>query len=233
MRALDPAFEPFDNEISAHILFTKVTGRISPNQEFSAFFNKDATPYESNNLFSGGRFVKTIIGGKGVAARLNSVWNDQLTSRIAFSWNDKSADTQLLNPGVLSRPVFRTAFPSAGILVGSTQRTTLDNVSATTQSPYTKWTLTGDLTWYKSGWRGSHEFQLGLFLQPRMTRLDTITHANDECPRVLIKLVRAITKEGSMSRAKAYSAASATSPLALTTIPRRDPTERDVRLEIL
>jgi alcohol dehydrogenase (NADP+) len=34
-------------------------------------------------------------------------------------------------------------------------------------------------------------------------------------------------------RTKAYSAASATSPLASTTIPRRDPTERDVQIEIL
>jgi alcohol dehydrogenase (NADP+) len=33
--------------------------------------------------------------------------------------------------------------------------------------------------------------------------------------------------------AKAYSAASATSPVASATIPRRDSTERDVQLEIL
>jgi alcohol dehydrogenase (NADP+) len=36
-----------------------------------------------------------------------------------------------------------------------------------------------------------------------------------------------------MYNAKAYSAASATSPLAATTIPRRDPKETDVRIEIL
>jgi len=36
-----------------------------------------------------------------------------------------------------------------------------------------------------------------------------------------------------MYKAKAYSAASATSPLASTTIPRRDPTEHDVQIEIL
>ena len=36
-----------------------------------------------------------------------------------------------------------------------------------------------------------------------------------------------------MYKAKAYSAASATSPLASATIPRRDPTENDVQLEIL
>jgi len=36
-----------------------------------------------------------------------------------------------------------------------------------------------------------------------------------------------------MYKAKAYSAASATSPLASATIPRRDPTESDVQIEIL
>jgi alcohol dehydrogenase (NADP+) len=36
-----------------------------------------------------------------------------------------------------------------------------------------------------------------------------------------------------MYKTKAYSAASATSPLASTTIPRRDPTPHDVQIEIL
>jgi uncharacterized zinc-type alcohol dehydrogenase-like protein len=36
-----------------------------------------------------------------------------------------------------------------------------------------------------------------------------------------------------MYQSKAYSAASQTSPLAVTTIPRRDPTDRDVQIEIL
>ena len=36
-----------------------------------------------------------------------------------------------------------------------------------------------------------------------------------------------------MFKAKAYSAASETSPLASTTIPRRNATDRDVQIEIL
>ena len=36
-----------------------------------------------------------------------------------------------------------------------------------------------------------------------------------------------------MYKAKAYAAASATSPVASTTIARRDPTENDVQIEIL
>lgn len=39
--------------------------------------------------------------------------------------------------------------------------------------------------------------------------------------------------ENIMNKTKAYSAASATSPLSLDTIQRRDPTERDVQIEIL
>src|SRR6185503_2389884 len=37
----------------------------------------------------------------------------------------------------------------------------------------------------------------------------------------------------SMYNTKAYSAASAKSPLASTTIPRRDPTARDVQIDII
>jgi hypothetical protein len=40
-------------------------------------------------------------------------------------------------------------------------------------------------------------------------------------------------KSQSMYKAKTYSAAGATSPLASTTISRRDPTENDVQIEIL
>src|SRR5438045_971238 len=44
---------------------------------------------------------------------------------------------------------------------------------------------------------------------------------------------RRASKIKRMHNAKAYSAASATSPLASTTIARRDPTEHDVQIEIL
>ena len=146
MEVLDPSFDPFDNEIDAHIFFTKVTARLNPSHELSAFFNRDATPYESNTTFNTGRFVRTDIGGEGYSARLSSTWGSQLTSRIAFSWNNKAAITELVNPGPTSRPVFRTAFLSAGTLVGATQRATLDNVGSVTENPYSKWTITGDLT---------------------------------------------------------------------------------------
>ena len=54
----------------------------------------------------------------------------------------------------------------------------LDNSASETQSPYTKWTIAGDLTIYRSGWLGSHEIQVGAFLQPRMRRRDSIVYTN-------------------------------------------------------
>ena len=179
MKALDPQFTPFDNSIGANILFVKVSARLSPVHEFSAFFNRDATPYESNGLFNTGSFVKTIIGGEGVSARLTSAWSNWFTSRIAFSWNNKSAITEMVDPSATSKPVFRTAIPSGGQLVGVTQRATLGNVASASKSPYTKWTVTADTTMYKTRVGRSHEFQAGVFLQPHMTREDPIVYANN------------------------------------------------------
>lgn len=179
MKALDPNFTPFDNKISANIFFAKVTARLNPVHEFSAFVNRDSTPYESNGLFNTGQFVKTIIGGEGVSARLTSAWSNWLTSRMAVSWNDKSAITEMVDPSTTSKPVYRTAVPSSGQLLGVTQRATLSNVASASKSPYTKWTITADTTMYKTGWGGSHEIQAGLFLQPHMTREDTIVYANN------------------------------------------------------
>src|SRR5688572_16063352 len=52
-------------------------------------------------------------------------------------------------------------------------------------------------------------------------------------PRVERPADRQPTGASIMYKTKAYSAASKTSPLASTSIPRRDPTDRDVQIEIL
>src|SRR5580700_1822480 len=51
--------------------------------------------------------------------------------------------------------------------------------------------------------------------------------------RVSDELTKSMKGAKSMYKTKAYSAGSATSPVASTTIPRRDATERDVQIEIL
>ncbi len=55
---------------------------------------------------------------------------------------------------------------SGGHLTGSGLVAELDNATSWTISPTSKYTIQGDLTWYKAAWAGSHEFQTGFFLQP-------------------------------------------------------------------
>jgi hypothetical protein len=177
MEALEPSFEPFDREISANIAFVKVTGQVTPNHRAEAFYNRDATPYDSDGTFNIGKFQRTTIGGWGYSGRLASAWNSWLTSQFGFSWNNKGAVSSIRDPRLPSRPVYYDMFVSGGRLVGNTQFALLDNVASLTASPYEKWTVSGDMTAYRTGWIGSHEFRLGVFLQPRMLRRDTIQYA--------------------------------------------------------
>ncbi len=175
MQALSTGFVPFNNDFNnANIIFVKVDAKLSPIHQFSSFFNRDSTPYGSNGTFNTGNFVQTNIGGEGFSARLTSAWNNWLATRMSFSWNNKSALTSMVNASPTSVNVFQTAVPSSGQLVGTTQLATTGNVQSATASPYTKWTITGDATMF----RGQHEIQTGVFLQPHMVRKDVITYAN-------------------------------------------------------
>jgi hypothetical protein len=178
LKAVDPAFTPFDNQISANIWFGKVNGQINAKHQFSAFVNHDSTPYDSNSAFNAATYGRVIIGGSGVAARVQSVWTNWLTSNTGYSWNNKGASTNLVNTNAVSQNLFRGTILSAGQLSGTGQFGIIGSAVSASQSPYDKWTVNSDWTAYHAGWIGSHEFQFGVFLQPRMHRLDTIQYAN-------------------------------------------------------
>ena len=44
---------------------------------------------------------------------------------------------------------------------------TLDNTSTGFDQHHSKYSISGDLTYYRTGWLGAHEFQTGFLLQPR------------------------------------------------------------------
>jgi hypothetical protein len=178
LQAVTPAFTPFDNQISANIYFVKVNGRLNAKHQFSSFFNHDSTPYDSNSAFNAANYGHVVIGGSGYAARVQSVWSDPLTSQIGFSWNNKGASTTLVNANATSNQLYRSVVSSAGQLTGTGQFGITGSAISASQSPYDKWTVTNDWTAYHAGWAGSHEFQFGVSLQPRMHRLDTIQYAN-------------------------------------------------------
>ncbi len=180
MKALVPGFEPFDNGISANIVLAKITGQIRPTQQLSGFYNYDATTNEKDTAFNTSKFTEVVTGGHAISMRLSSAWSNWLASRLTVSWNDKGSIRSLVRGQASepSRPVYLRVFPSAGTLVGGTQRATLDNSASETQSPYTKWTIAGDATIYRTGWLGTHDVQVGVSLQPSIHRQDSIVYAN-------------------------------------------------------
>jgi hypothetical protein len=180
MKAFVPTFEPFDNAIKANIVFAKITGQLGPTHQISGFYNYDATSSGKDTPLNTGSFTKVVIGGHATSTRVTSGWSNWLTSRLGFSWNDKGSMRSLVRGNVQepSRPVWAQKVLSNGRLMGQTQLATLDNSMSETQSPYTKWTITGDATIYRTGWLGSHEVQVGAFLQPSMHRRDSIEYAN-------------------------------------------------------
>ena len=184
LRALVPDFEPFDNESNTKYYFAKVTTQLSPRHQLLAFWQRDINPEDSNFATSGGQFSATAFGGTGYNARLSSVWTNSLMTRMSVSYNDKSFNRDIgiiedhLGTGP-ARSIHERVFPQAGALVGSGSIAELDNVSSIVRSPTKKFTVQADVTWYKAGWLGSHEFQTGVFLQPLLSWVNESFFVND------------------------------------------------------
>jgi hypothetical protein len=185
LEALRPGFEPFDNKRSQQFWYVKATTQFSRDHQAYVFAQRDVDPRDSNAADWGDPFDVLAFGGYGYGARLSSVWGSSVTTRMLVAYNNKGINTDFNifegrvvdnGPAVL---VHRDAFLSSGQLVGSGSIAQLNNLQIRNLWPTSKLTLSADLTYVKTGWLGSHEFQTGMYLQPRL-RVDTIDrYAND------------------------------------------------------
>ena len=183
LRAIVPDFEPFDNESNLSYYFAKGTVQLNPRHQLLAFYQRDINPEESASPNHADRFSATAFGGSGYNARLSSVWSNTLTSRMSVSYNDKSfnRDVDILEKNLGTGPqttVYQRVTPQFGALSPVGPMAVINNVSAVVRSPTTKLSIQGDVTYYKSGWFGSHEFQTGVFLQPTLSWLNETFYAN-------------------------------------------------------
>src|SRR5439155_19712663 len=72
---------------------------------------------------------------------------------------------------------YTSSFVSSGRRTGSGLLGTTNTLSLTA-APTSKVTLQADLTYYKTGWVGSHEFQTGIFGQPRLSNENDLRYPN-------------------------------------------------------
>jgi len=96
----------------------------------------------------------------------------------------------------------------------------------------------GDVIWFPPGekhWHGATPAtaMTHIAIQEKLDGkvVDWMEQVGEEQYKALVTAPKKTHKP--MYKAKAYSAASAASPLASTTVTRRDPTEHDVQIEIL
>ncbi len=187
VKALAPQAEALgDTGNHANIVFVKLTGQLNPNHQISGFYNRDLTTYERAREIAITQSAQTLIGGNAFSTRLTSVWSDSVTSQFAFSWNDKTFKSSFAQTGEPASSIFQDAFVSSGRLVGQTELANRQGGASSLSgftggasfAPATKWTITGNVTKYVSGLAGSHELKVGVFLQPRMTRIPTVDYLN-------------------------------------------------------
>lgn len=177
LRASVPGWQPFDNRSRHGTGFVKVNAQLRSRHQLHGFFLKPHGFEEPNASTDSRRYSNSGTTGSGVAARLYSAWTNTLTTTVGASFNTFGARTSLdafkgLDYGGPRVLVYNTANTSAGRLVGNGLLATIGNNQSFNVTPSRKVTAQADVSWFRAGWMGSHEFQTGVFLQP-VSRLST------------------------------------------------------------
>jgi hypothetical protein len=178
LRALVPGFEPLTIDTDASYYFAKVTAQLTPSHRLDGFWQRDRSPELFVGANWGGKFLERGFGGIGTAARLSSVWNNSLTTRVNVSFNNKGISGGLPHDDRPSRNVHQSTFSSAGRFVGTGALVVLDSLANAADQPAQKLTLSADMNWYRDSRAGSHELQGGLYLQPRLQERTTLHYGN-------------------------------------------------------
>lgn len=186
--AFFPDRELGNNTLEGWQPWVKITTKLGRSHDLSGIYQADrlllhvvgAEDYEPVEVLS--------TGGPMYGAKLTSVWGQSVTTTLSASYNAKggndldSYDVDLNGPLV---EIHREAFVNQGILQGSGllvrggqwSSTACDTCYDLDTSSITM--LRGDLTWYKQGWGGSHDFQTGFLALPRNHFDKNIVYLND------------------------------------------------------
>ncbi|MEO7135266.1 MAG: TonB-dependent receptor, partial [Vicinamibacterales bacterium] len=182
-KSLLPGFVPFDNYLKSSQPFIKLTTQINPSHEVSGFYQNDRSRYTSNRELDNKRFVFNGTGGGLGQVKINSVWTNTLTTLFSAAYNNKSGNDVGTYAGAnLSGPqivLHQDAFLTRGIQQGTGALIQMNTPQSIAISPASMIVLRGDLTFYKTGWKGSHEFRTGVWAAPRMTRDTSTAYVND------------------------------------------------------
>jgi hypothetical protein len=189
LQALFPGQELQDTTLDSWQPWVKVTGRLGDNHTLSGVYQADRLHMLTTEQIAVNPIEVLSTGGSMYGAKLTSLWGDSVTTTFTGSYNNKGGNSRDSYEGrIIPGPsihIHQDAFQNQGILEGSgllarggANRSVgcdgcmlLDDASVRM--------FRGDLTWFKEGWGGSHEFQTGFLLMPSNRYNQTTVYLND------------------------------------------------------
>ena len=161
----------FNNTSESWQPYLKVTARLNASHEAQVFYQRDRLTLTGDREYNYEPVFVTGTGGSLYGAKLTSVWGQSLTSTFTASYNNKGGSdgsTFAQVPG--SGPqiiIHQSANVQASSVQGSGRILEGGNVQSLSLQPASQIIARGDLTYFKNGWGGTHEFQTGFFIAPR------------------------------------------------------------------
>jgi hypothetical protein len=170
-----PKVDLFNNTTKSWQPYAKVTARLTPSHELAGFYQHDRLQATGDREYDYTRANPFSTGGSLYGGKLTSVWGQRLTSTILVSYNNKGgsdASTYADYQGSGPDTIYHAGdFANGARIVGTGRLIEGGNLESGAESfvQSSLWTLRADLTYFREGWAGSHEFQTGFFGAPRST----------------------------------------------------------------
>jgi hypothetical protein len=184
-RGTVPTYEAFPNTSKSSQPYFKFSSQINPNHEVSAYYQRDTLDNTSDREYNWAPFLNVQTGGDLYGGKLTSIFGTTTTGQFAVSYNNKKSDDP---PGVQPRVndinleiEIHQGFTKSGGQLSGTGLLVEGGVSSTSSTnPSQYLMLRGDITHYKEGWGGAHEFKTGIYAAPANRRKDNIFYNNAE-----------------------------------------------------
>jgi len=168
-----PGNELFDNDSESWQPYVKITGKASQNHEFNGYYQNDRLLLSGDREYNYQHIQAQSTGGSLFGGKLRSVFGNKMTTEITASYNNKGGnDVSTFEALGLTGPqdvIHNEVLLTAGIPVGTGRILEGGNLQSYAYQPATQTMIRGDLTYFKDGWAGGHEFQTGVFAAPRST----------------------------------------------------------------
>src|SRR5262245_20647584 len=183
-----PGAELFNNNTKSTQPYGKITMQAGKHQ-IAAFVQQDRLKATGDREYNYSRAFVFSTGGGLYGGKVTSLWGNKMTTTLLASYNNKGgSDASTFEDFVGSGPtitIHRSASLTGGRLIGSGRLVSGSNFddgngqATYAYAPSTQITLRGDLTYFKDGMAGSHEFMTGFFGAPRSTYDTTSIYLNN------------------------------------------------------